>query len=78
MDVQVAAVRTKELIPLPARCDDGMNPISHHHLHDMCVAIMEGKVTGEKAHRWLGWVQACCCVHGLATLEELKEINHNA
>ena len=46
------------------------------HLLDMIAAIEDGKVTGEKAHRWLGWIQGVVCCRGGATLEEMKEINH--
>jgi hypothetical protein len=46
------------------------------HLLDMITAIEEGKVTGEKAHRWLGWIQGVVCCRGGATLEEMKEINN--
>jgi hypothetical protein len=28
-----------------------------------------------KANRWLGWMQCALAVHGLATLEEMKDIN---
>ena len=45
------------------------------HLLDMCADILNGKVIGDKAHRWLGWIQGCVCMSGDVTLEELKEIN---
>jgi len=34
-----------------------------------------GEITGEKAHRWLGWVQGCVCVGKGGTLEDMKGIN---
>lgn len=45
------------------------------HVEDMLAAIVKGKVTGDKAHRWLGWAQAVVCIGGGATLGELKKIN---
>jgi hypothetical protein len=32
----------------------------------------------EKAHRWLGYAQGLAVMLGLATLEEMKVINHEA
>ncbi len=48
---------------------------SKSHLLDMCNKIATEKITGEKAHRWLGWIQACVCIHCEVSLEELKQIN---
>jgi hypothetical protein len=45
------------------------------HLRYMLVKMIEGEIEGEKAHRWLGWVQGCVCVGGGASLEELKMVN---
>lgn len=49
--------------------------LSYIHCIDMCDMIMDGHIIDEKAHRWIGWLQACLCVNGFATLEELKAIN---
>ena len=46
-----------------------------NHLYDMAEKIHTGEVKGEKAHRWIGWIQACICMGNGATLEDLKEIN---
>jgi hypothetical protein len=48
------------------------------HLRYMLSELVEGKITGEKAHRWLGWVQGCVCVGGGTTLEEMRRINKAA
>ena len=48
------------------------------HLKYMLDKLMEGEVFGEKAHRWIGWIQGCICMSGGATLEELKRINKAA
>lgn len=48
------------------------------HTRHMLDQIISGVVTGEKAHRWLGWAQCAICIGGGATLPELKVINHKA
>ena len=48
------------------------------HLKYMLDRLMEGEVFGEKAHRWIGWVQGCICMGKGASLEELKWINKSA
>ena len=45
------------------------------HLFRMIEKIQNKKVTGEKAHRWIGWIQACVCMGGGANLEDIKNIN---
>lgn len=53
----------------------GGEATSIEHLLEMITAIESGEVVGEKAHRWLGWIQGVVCCRGGALLEELKEIN---
>jgi len=48
------------------------------HLRYMLSALVDGEVTGEKAHRWIGWIQGCICMGKGASLEELKWINKMA
>ena len=48
------------------------------HLHYMVDQIVHGKVTGEKAHRWLGFLQGVIVANGGATLEQVKQINVEA
>lgn len=45
------------------------------HLLEMISKIENSEITGEKAYRWLGWIQGCVCVTGGATLEQMKNIN---
>jgi len=45
------------------------------HLRVMLIKLVAEEITGEKAHRWIGWIQGCICVGGGATLEEMKQIN---
>ncbi len=45
------------------------------HLMYMINRIAVGIVEGEKAHRWIGWVQGCVCVGKGASLNDMKKIN---
>ena len=48
------------------------------HMIYMCSKIMVGDVEGEKAHRWIGWIQGCLYMNGAASLEEMKLVNKGA
>lgn len=78
MDVTVAAEKCRELIYQAHRLPHQDEEYGWDHLNLMCNKIMCEEVTGEKAHRWLGWIQACLCFGGAASLEELKQINVEA
>lgn len=52
------------------------------HLTWMCDRIIGNeldterqRVEGEKAHRWIGWIQGCLYMNGIVTLDEMKELN---
>lgn len=49
---------------------------SFEHVTWMLQGIVKEYITGEKAHRWLGWAQAVISIHqeGMP-LETFKEIN---
>lgn len=72
-----AARLSRELIKIPApeRSPKGMGD---RHIAFMLDEIRKGRITGEKAHRWLGYAQALMVVGNWATLDQLKEINYNA
>ena len=53
----------------------GDNSTSIEHLEEMLMAIETGMIDGEKAHRWLGWIQGVVVCRGGATLEEMKKVN---
>lgn len=77
MDIKVAAKETRRTIvwcDLPTHDPE----FGKNHLTEMAFKIETGEVTGEKAHRWLGWIQGCVCVGGGATLEQLKQLNFKA
>jgi hypothetical protein len=48
------------------------------HVKWMLHEIVEGRVRGEKAHRWLGWAQCCVYMFGGAESDTLKKINREA
>lgn len=77
MDIKVAAKNTNKLI---AEITMPLSPesMSRNHITWMLDEIENGNITGEKAHRWLGWAQAAAVSKGGATLEEMKQINFEA
>lgn len=78
MNVKIAAVNTGMKIDDCYKLPDCHPEFGKDHLRYMVNEIALGKVEGEKAHRWLGWLQANVCAGGGASLEELKLINKNA
>jgi hypothetical protein len=73
--VFAAAERHKLLISyLP----HSLEPWGKVHLQEMLGKIKEGNQSITKANRWLGWIQACLCFGGVATLDALKEINRHS
>lgn len=79
MNIRTAAEDTRKLI----NGSDGLKRFdethtSKDHLHMMTGKIILGEVTGEKAHRWLGWAQACIVMGGGATVEDMKLVNKQA
>lgn len=77
MDIKIAAKETAKLIDKTDLPNDHPET-GKSHLHCMARKIQDGIVEGEKAHRWLGWLQACVCMGQGASLEQLKLINFDA
>lgn len=48
---------------------------SKEHLLDCLLRIESGEVSGDKAHRWLGWVQGVLGARGNGTIKGYAEIN---
>lgn len=74
MNVKIASYHMIKVInkaKLPREPDD----CSKEHLYAMCDKIINEEVIDQKAHRWLGYIQGCCCSFGIP-LAKLKEINH--
>lgn len=54
--------------------DDTSKDLSYAHLEDMATRITDD-FSESKLGRWLGWAQAAVVAAGIATLDEMKEIN---
>lgn len=78
MDMTKASYETAKLIKGTNLKQFDDTHTAKDHLHMMMNKVNLGKVTGEKAHRWLGWVQACIVMGEGATVHDMKEINKNA
>jgi uncharacterized membrane protein len=78
MNVKHAAVDTLKLLDKMASDYDSKYHMSRFHLTYMLGEIIHERVTGDKAHRWLGWAQAGVYAATAATLYELKDINHRS
>lgn len=82
MDIQIAAdkCRTAILNNGASRwyVPEEQYELSVGHVIAMLDQIVSGDIADEKAHRWLGWAQACMCMGNIATLDELKQINKDS
>lgn len=78
MNVQQAAYETAKLIKETNLKQFDETHTAKDHLHMMIGKVGLGEVEGEKAHLWLGWVQACIVMSGGATVHEMKRINGEA
>lgn len=82
MDVKEAALGMRDLIKISSLPE--MHPeYGKDHLYEMVYKIVmaergDSKVTAEKAHRWLGYIQGCVVCYGGATLEDVKNLNFAA
>ena len=54
---------------------DKEDAFNKQHLLLMICKIEDEEVSGEKAHRWIGYIQGVIVSHFGATLEEIKELN---
>lgn len=89
MDVVVAAQNTvdtvkkratvpdyfERIIASPRRSDRGTGL---EHSVWMLQQIATGAVTGEKAHRWLGYAQGVLCEAGFINLQDAKQANYRS
>ncbi len=77
MDIKVAATETAKKISLLNSY--GSKPgLDKKHIQWMLSGIELGYITGEKAHRWLGWAQCAICVFDNIELDDLKKVNFEA
>lgn len=81
MDVRVAARETvakSDISFRQSRFRQNSMGQGIDHAGWMLGQIEGGEVTGEKAHRWLGYAQALLVAGDWVTLEAIKDINHAA
>ena len=77
MDIKIAAKNMLDFIDM-ADLPEYDPAFGRTHLYYMAYSIVDGQITGEKAHRWLGWIQGCLCMSGCVSLEEMKQNNKEA
>ena len=58
--------------------DAKYHAVSVWHIIAMCDKIVSAEINGEKAHRWLGWIQACMCANGVMDLDRIKYLNKDS
>ena len=77
VDIKVAALETvKKMDELNTY--GSKKGLDKAHIQWMLDGIALGYITGDKAHRWLGWAQCAVCAFEDVKLEELKQINFKA
>jgi hypothetical protein len=78
MNIKKAAEETLEHLNPTAWEKDARlstNASGYDHIEWMLKGIAEGYIQYEKAHRWLGWAQACIFIQQHVPLETFKKIN---
>lgn len=73
MKLKLAAEKCKEFIS--ATENNVHNGCTNEHLTFMIDSMVSGAVSGEKAHRWLGYLQGVLVATGAASLEQMKDVN---
>ena len=48
------------------------------HILDILEQVIDAEVTGEKAHRFIGWAQAILTMEGYLNLDDARTINRKA
>ena len=74
MNIAATANAMVEMI-LMADLPDGGDSYGKDHLLMMANKIMDGEVTDDKAHRWLGYIQGVLVSHDGGTLEDMMKAN---
>ena len=82
IESKVSRMAVGTLSLLVSRMDGGNWPaegsLSKAHIRSLLTQVAEGDVTGEKAHRWLGWSQAAIVAAGVSSMEEMRHVNERA
>ena len=66
MDTKIAACKMWDIVE-KSNLPDEHPEYGKDHLRYMLKELELGRITGEKAHRWIGWIQGCVCVGNGAT-----------
>lgn len=74
MDTKIAADKLRNLLE-KSYLPDNHDEYGKDHLEYMIDKLVSGEISGEKAHRWLGWIQGCICIGKGANLKTMKKIN---
>ena len=77
MNIKLVALETSRYINKLSGDNEKKKHSGITHLHVMVEKICSGEVSGEKAHRWLGWIQAIIYGYSEIALEVFQEINSN-
>lgn len=72
---QLTLAASQLTLPKPIRCPNGTSVAGAVWILTECA---EGRVTGSKGHRWLGWGQAILTANHYTTLEQMKQANMRA
>lgn len=75
MNPQKAAGSILNLLDCPSKRWPSGKTIEHARW--MLEGIEAGYIQHEKAHRWLGYAQALIVTNDVATLDEMKRVNHD-
>lgn len=75
MDIVKAAQNTIPFVEKSLRLPHYNHEYGRNHIEDMLNKIVSGEISGDKAHRWLGYAQAAVVFGGGASLEIMKQIN---
>ena len=51
---------------------------TQEHLVNILNQVIDGNVSGSKAHRFIGWAQGVLCMEGYLTLDDARNINRKA
>ena len=70
MSIKQSANKTCSLI-------DNLSGERARHIRQILFEISSKTVTGNKAHRYLGWAQGQMEMMGLATLDEFRKLNED-
>lgn len=75
MNPKAVVPQLKDLVEKASKLPASHPEYGRDHLLHIIREIESGRVSGEKAHRWLGWLQCALVIGGATTLEAMKAAN---